>query len=114
MMVDDFIKDLEDKYGEEFNWHRIPLSNKSFVAELRNEIGKEHSLYDKDIFAVAKCESNDDVLFMVSDNDIADMYYIFHLTYSANNGDGFPKYKIFDCLESVKEYIEQSYIVEYL
>lgn len=39
-----------------------------------------------------------------------DIYYMFHLTYSAHNADGFPRYVEFTDLFAVKEFIERSYI----
>ena len=108
--------DLFDKYGEEFNWMVIPHTKAegALVAELKREIGIEHFLYGKTIYAVAKCESNDDVLY-VTDNELGeDIYYIFHLTYSECNVNGFPRYKEFKDIHTVKEYLEQSFIENYM
>ena len=112
MTAEEVFNDLSNKYGDDFNWHILPLSNKTFVAELKKEIGKEHFLYNQQLRAVAKCDSNDDVLY-VADNDGA-IYYIFHLTYSEHNAKEFPRYKSFEGIEAVKEYIEQVFITEYL
>ena len=67
--IEEVFSDLYDKYGEDFNWYMLPLTQADgmFVTELKNEIGEDHFLYDKKIEVVAKCESNDDVLY-VSDN----------------------------------------------
>ena len=62
MTAEEVFCDLGDKYGDDFNWYMIPLTNRTFVAELRREIGEKHFLYNKPIYAVAKCDSNDDVL----------------------------------------------------
>ena len=43
-----------------------------------------------------------------------DIYYMFHLTYSAHNADGFPRYVEFTDLFAVKEFIERSYIEGYM
>ena len=69
MTIEEVFSDLYDKYGEDFNWCMLPLTQADgmFVTELKNEIGEDHLLYDKRIWAVAKCESNDDVLY-VTDN----------------------------------------------
>lgn len=69
MTIEEVFSDLYDKYGEDFNWYMLPLTQADgmFVTELKNEIGEDHFLYDKRIWAVAKCESNDDVLY-VTDN----------------------------------------------
>ena len=39
---------------------------------------------------------------------------MFHLTYSAHNADGFPRYEEFADLFAVKEFIERSYIEDYM
>lgn len=56
MTAEEVFSDLYDKYGDDFNWHMIPLSQSGgeFVSELKKEIGKDHFLYDKRIWAVAK------------------------------------------------------------
>ena len=82
--------------------------NTGFVAILKKEIGRNHFLYNKQIWAVAKCDSNDDVLYLADNGGGTDIYYIFHLTYSEYNTDGFPRYKEFEGINAVKEYIEQS------
>ena len=86
----------------------LPLSNLTFVAELKKEIGRNHFLYNKQIWAVAKCDSNDDVLYLADNGGGTDIYYMFHLTYSECNADGFPRYEKFEEIHAVKEYIEQS------
>lgn len=111
MTAEEVFSGLYDKYGEDFNWHMIPLSQASgaFVEELKKEIGVEHFLYNKRIWAVAKCDSNDDVLYVTGNGLGADIYYMFHLTYSANNSDGFPRYEEFADIFAVKEFIEREY-----
>lgn len=66
MTLEEVFSGLYDKYGEDFNWYMIPLTQAggAFVVELKNEIGKDHFLYDKKVEAVAKCGSNDDVLYV--------------------------------------------------
>ncbi len=107
MTAEEVFNDLSEKYGDDFNWHLLPLTNKTFVAELKKEIGTMHPLYGKDIWAVAKCDSNDDVLYVVRGDNGEDRYYIFHLTYSTNNEVGFPKCREFSTIEDVKDYIEK-------
>ncbi len=116
MTAEEVFSDLYDKYGEGFNWYMVPLSqsNGTFVEELKKEIGKDHFLYHKKIWAVAKCESNDDVLYVTGSGAGTDAYYIFHLTYSKQNQNGFPKYEEFVDIYAVKEFIEQSYIENYM
>lgn len=97
MTAEEVFSDLFDKYGKNFNWYMIPFAqaNGAFVEELKKEIGKEHFLYAKKIWAVAKCESNDDVLYVIGDGFGSDIYYVFHLNYSEQNLDGFPKPELF-------------------
>lgn len=113
MMVEKVFDDLYKKY-EDFNWSIVSQTDSTFVGELKREIGKNHFFYHQQIQAVAKCDSNDDVLFLVTgDNEKKDDYYIFHLTYSGHGEENL-KYKRFDGIESVKAYIEKVYIEEYL
>lgn len=116
MAVEEVFYDLSNKFGEDFNWYMLPLTKSKgfFVDELKKEIGKEHFLYDKKIWAVAKCTSNDDVLYVTENECGADIYYIFHLTYSENNLDGFPQCKEFKSIYAVKDFMEQSFIQSYM
>ncbi len=116
MTIEEVFCSLSDKYGDDFNWHLIPLSQSegTFVDELKKEIGQNHFLYGKRIFAVAKCEANDDVLYVTESELKTSVYYIFHLTYSAHNADGFPKYKKFENIYAVTDYIETEFIKDYM
>ncbi len=116
MTEEEIFYNLFEKYGEDFNWHMVPLSqsNVFLVEELKKEIGKRHFLYNKKIWAVAKCTSNDDVLYVTSEKLGTDIYYIFHLTYSHQNIEGFPNYKKFKNIQAVKEFIEQSFVQNYI
>ena len=116
MTLEEMFCDLYDKYGNDFNWYMIPFAQAdgAFVAELNKEIGQDHFLYGKKILAVAKCESNDDVLYVLRNGTGRDIYYLFNLTYSAHNADGFPQYEEFADLFAVKEFIERSYIEDYM
>ncbi len=114
MTAEEVFDDLANQYGEDFNWYMLPFTNKTYVSELRKEIGETHFLYNKQIYAVAKCDSNDDVLFVAGNEDGVDIYYIFHLTYSENNILGCPRYKKFKGILEVKEYIECTYVNEFL
>lgn len=114
MTPEEAIDDLIQKYGEDFNWCILPFTNKTFVAELKKEIGANHFLYNQQIYAVAKCDSNDDVLYLAGNEDGVEVYYIFHLTYTEDNAIGYPKYKKLKGMLEVKEYIEQAYIRDFL
>lgn len=89
----------------------VPLtqSNGTLVKELKKELGKGHFLFHKQIYAVAKCETNDDVLYVTAGESGTDIYYIFHLTYSKQNPAEFPKYEKFVGIYAVKEFIEQHF-----
>lgn len=100
------ISRLYDKYGEEFNWGIVPQEN-GFVRELSKETNV--SQYEE-VRAVARSYACDEVLFLFDNN----IYRIYHLTYSMNNLNGFPRYKEFLDAEKVVEYIENQFIEEYL
>lgn len=112
MTSEEVFDDLYKKYGDSFHWRMLPLSAQSFVAELKREIGLNHFLYDKKIWAVAKCDSNDDVLYVTENEHKEDTYFIFHLTYTEHNVEGYPRSIELNGIEKVKEYIEKSYVAE--
>lgn len=74
----------------------------SLEVELQRELNKEHFLYGRYFKTIAKCEYNDDVLFYMDNS----RYVIVHLTYSRNNIEGFPKYKVFNEFKEVIDYYE--------
>ena len=78
MTIEEIFSDLYDKYGEDFNWYMIPLTQA------------------------------DDVLYVADNGRNQDIYYIFHLTYSKHNPDGFPRYEELKDVYAVKAFIEQS------
>lgn len=99
------INRLCDKYGEDFTWGIVPKENR-FVSELKKETDISQCV---EVKAVARSYSCDEVLFLF-DNKI---YRIYHLTYSANNITGFPKYTEFLDECAVVEYIEKQFIKGY-
>ena len=99
------ISRLSNKYGEDFNWGIVPEDN-GFVKELEKETDISHY---SDVKAIARSYSCDDVLFMF-DN----IYRIYHLTYSTNNKNGFPRFMEFIDTSKVIAYIENQFIEEYL
>ena len=111
MTAEELFCDLYDKYGD-FGWQMIPLtqSGGTLVEELKKEVGKEHLLYHKKLRAVAKCVTNNDVLYVTENGAGEDIYYIFCLTYSGENSKGVLKYREFTNIIAVKEFIERSYI----
>ena len=108
MTIEKLFQNMIDKYGDNFNWILVPFSSKSLVDELNKELGD--TKFTHTIYAVAKCESNDDVLFLVEEND----YRIYHLTYSKNNTEGYPRFISFDGRQSAINYIEKEYVENYL
>lgn len=103
MTVDELFSKLYDKYGSDFNW--LITSSDYFVKELKNE------LYAKNCFdsisVIAKCESNDNVLFCVDGH-----YRIYHLTYNQNCN--LPEYIEFENISAVIKFIEKDYIENYM
>lgn len=114
MTAEEVFSDLIEKYGEDFNWGMLSFSDNYFLKELENEIGKDNILFEQNVWAVARCYSNDDVLYLVGSKEENDIYRIYHLTYSAVNANGFPIYQEFVGIEKVREYIEKQYVEEYL
>lgn len=113
MSVESLFNNLFKKYGNEFNWIIIPLSNKTYIKEADKEIKYGHSLYGVKLTAIAKCESNDDVLYFAENNG-EELYIILHLTYSKNQDIAYPKYIMFDDLCEAEKYLENQYIEQYL
>ncbi len=112
-MIEKMINNLENKYGDDFNWMGISnfSSKTSFVDELKIELGENHALNDKDIFALAKCTSNDDVLFSYMEGD-KEIFFIYHLTYSHHIECS--KIYAFENVESIERYLEQQFVENYL
>ena len=78
MTIEEIFSDLYDKYDEDFNWYMIPLTQA------------------------------DGGLYITDNGRNQDIYYIFHLTYSKHNPDGFPRYEELKDVYAVKAFIEQS------
>jgi len=107
-MLDELLNELIEKYGDDFSWG---ITNDNyFLDELNVELSVDHPLHNKASKAVARCYSNDDVLFLLDDHS----YAIIHLTYSKMNINGYPCYRCFPNATSVIEYIEKGYIAEFL
>lgn len=106
MTLEEVFYDLDRQYGDRFHWRMLPLTNRSFVEELKREIGKDHPLAERHLWAVAKCDSDDRVLYLSENGD----YYIFHLTYSEYNREGFPRYRRFSGIEEMAEAIERDIV----
>ena len=103
---------IEDLASNDIEWNKL---FSEYYGKRNDYNGYDFkSEYGKKIRAVAKCESNDDVLYVLRNGMGRDIYYLVHLTYSAHNADGFPRYEEFADLFAVKEFIERSYIEGYM
>lgn len=100
---------LNKKYGEDFNWFQ-PDNLHVFENELEIELNVSHKLFGMKVKAVARCASNDDVLFSSFGK-----YYIVHLTWKKGvEIEGFPKYREFENVHDALSYIENDYIENYM
>lgn len=116
MTIEDIICSLSEKYGEEFNWYVLPTDEVRgrFVHELKKELGEDNILFRSSVCAVAKCDSNDDVLFRICGENAGEAWRIYHLTYSSDNLPGFPRYEAFSDINAVCDLIEKQFITEFL
>ena len=109
--AEELIDNFYQEYGDKFDWMPISFSNKTFRDQAYKEIKKGHALYGKTMYAVAKCGSNDDILFVTVDDNGNDLYVIIHLTYSENNDASYPKYitlgNIHDAVNYFENYMDQ-------
>ena len=107
------LENLIDRYGKDFNWFEIDKIGKSFgeafVKEAYKEISRNHPLYRVKLVAIAKCDSNDDVLFKTDKGQ----YVIVHLTYTEVNTDRYPRFVVFSTEDEAISYIEQEYRTNY-
>ena len=114
MTIEEIMDSLYQQYGNEFNWSMIPFSNKSFVEELKRELDPNDAFLSGAVYAVAKCDSNDDVLYLGVDSlDARGNWRIYHLTYSSDNADGFPQYVEFNNRKEAAEYIQNQFVSKF-
>ena len=113
MTIEEAIKELEEKYGEDFNWAIISDSKIFFVNELKSELSNDDVVKNVDVIALARSYSNDDVLFLIENKD-KKVYRIYHLTYSKCNAKGFPRYIKFEDINSIREYLEKEFILDFI
>ena len=108
---------LNMKYGTRFTWKLLLLSEATgyFVRELKKELGEGHEFFRKNIYAVANNEVNDEVLYLVGDlHGGGGIYRIYHLTYSADNPPGYPRYMEFKGIEAVRDFFEAKILIKSL
>ncbi len=67
MIFEEAFDILCSELGDEFNWEFIKFTDKYFRNQAKKEITEGHSLYEVTLYSVARCTSNDDVLFITSD-----------------------------------------------
>ncbi len=108
-MFEEQFECLLQKY-EDFNWSPIAFGNKYFIKEAQKEIKKGHPLYGMVMYSTAKCDSCDDVMYVIE----GERYVIIHLTYAENIDIDYPHFMLFETLQDVLTYIEREYIEEYL
>ncbi|WP_026658225.1 hypothetical protein [Butyrivibrio sp. AC2005] len=96
------INRIEEKYGDDFNWG-TDINRDYFQKQLARE--SDLTPY-QEVKVLAKCYSNDDVLFLLDDK----VYRIYHLTYFNCEA----RYIEFQNGKDVVGYIEKQYIDEYL
>ena len=99
---------LEEKYGDDFNWG--VTDNSGFLVEVTSELNNQHPLFDRIEKVIARCYSNDDVLFLLNNGN----YVIVHLTYLKINTAGFPAYKEFSDICTALEFIEKQFVSDFL
>jgi len=92
MSMEDIMERCEEKFGDDFNWWMLPEEKREspFVPELKHELGEDDPFFDGRVYAVCKCDANDDMLFRSVRKDGTELWRIYHLTYShRHKGRGF-------------------------
>ena len=93
MSMEDIMKCCEAKFGDDFNWWMLPEEKGEavFVSELKLELGEDDPFFDGRVYAIYKCDANDDMLFQSVRDDGTALWRIYHLTYShRREREGFP------------------------
>ena len=103
MTLEEIFYDLDRQYGDSFSWRMLPLTDRSFAAELKREIGESHPLWGRRLWAVARCDSDDRALYLTEDGE----YYVVHLTWSGHNEESFPRCRRLSGIEEVREVLER-------
>lgn len=103
----------EKKYGDDFNWFMLSEDKREtvFVPELKLELGEDDPFLDGRVYAVYKCEANDDILFRSVRKDGTELWRIYHLTYSrCRECAVFPRRWDFESGQKAAEYIISQYV----
>ena len=103
MTLEEIFYDLDRQYGDSFSWRMLPLTDRSFAAEPKREIGESHPLWGRRLWAVARCDSDDRALYLTEDGE----YHVVHLTWSGHNEESFPRCRRLSGIEEVREVLER-------
>ena len=115
MSMEEIMKRCEDKFGNSFNWFILPYEKREehFVPELKLELGEDDPFFDGRVYAIYKCDANDDMLFQSVRKDGTELWRIYHLTYShCREIEGFPRRWDFESGQKAAEYIIDQYVEE--
>ena len=113
MSMEDIMKCCEEKFGDDFNWWMLPEEKREapFVPELKLELGEDDPFFDGRVYAIYKCDANDDMLFQSIRNDGTALWRIYHLTYAHRRERvGFPIRLDFESGQKAAEYIINQYV----
>lgn len=113
MTAEEMFDLLDKRHFGSFTWRMLPFSNHEFVNELRKELQIDDPIRtNKVLYSVAKKDNSNDVLFLIGSQDGQDIYRIYHLTFSAPNPQGYPKYREFGGTGCVMAFLEAEYLAE--
>lgn len=84
MSMEEIMDRCKAKFVDSFNWFMLPEEKREehFVPELKLELGEDDPFFNGRVYAIYKCEANDDMLFVSKLNDGHELWRIYHLTYS--------------------------------
>ena len=113
MNFDIQIRILEDyfKVGvDDYPWQGLtaPSESNMLEEEARREITEAHPLHGADLYAIAECKMNHEVLFVTTDK----CFVIVRLTYSKQNDGRYPKFTFFENFGGALEYIRTQFPFE--
>ena len=92
--------------GEGLPERWLRLSDESsdyFSKEFYREADRSHPLFDERMWAVAKSQASDDVLYEIHDGRFAQI----HLTFAVETTPQFPGFEVFESLEAWRKRLEE-------
>lgn len=107
LMTEESIGRFSRQYGDSFVWQVISLSDEYYVRELKKELRPDDPFLSLDIYPAARSIVNDDVLYIGEDSTGKTCWRLYHLTYSAENTEGFPRYIEFAGRIEAMQYISE-------